>query len=374
MKSVSLITQHYLESDSKAGFHWLADAFWRNGWEVYFFTCYISWMSWLRGRRRFPREVMWRATREARQLNWVKERLASYVWFTPWHPANMRLTWLNELTRPWFREYGNLRLGRIEDRLREVDLFIFEPTPGLMLYERFRGINDRARYVYRVSDDLRLLKRHPLLLDVEKEISSQFDLVSAPSRYIFERFAHLPNAKLQYHGLNRDAYDVVTPNPYPQGRTNVIFVGSSRFDRQFLKIAADQFPDWLFHIIGPINKLPQAPNIQRYGEMRFRDTIPYVQHADISLHTLSYSPGAESFTDSLKVLQYTYCHLPIVAPDFLRMDRSNVFYYTPAEPHSIGAALFEAQRFSKEGRVVEDATKIRTWKELAAELAGREMR
>ncbi len=38
MKRVVLITGHYWNSKRKAGFHWLADAFLRQGWEVVFFT------------------------------------------------------------------------------------------------------------------------------------------------------------------------------------------------------------------------------------------------------------------------------------------------------------------------------------------------
>ena len=53
MKRVVFVTSHYLESDHKAGFHWLADSFWRAGWHVLFFTESISWLSYLRRDARF---------------------------------------------------------------------------------------------------------------------------------------------------------------------------------------------------------------------------------------------------------------------------------------------------------------------------------
>jgi 2-beta-glucuronyltransferase len=89
MPRVLLITGHYLESRHKAGFHWLADAFWRSGWDVTFFTQSISWLSWLRRDSRFRYPIF----KEANRLRRVRERLASYVWLTPFHPANLRLGW-----------------------------------------------------------------------------------------------------------------------------------------------------------------------------------------------------------------------------------------------------------------------------------------
>src|SRR2546430_1855357 len=75
MKRVMLITSHYLESQRKAGFHFLADAFWRAGWDVTFTTVSLSWLSWLRKDQRFQYPVR----QEAKRLRQIKERLASYV-------------------------------------------------------------------------------------------------------------------------------------------------------------------------------------------------------------------------------------------------------------------------------------------------------
>jgi len=370
MKRVTLITQHYLQSKRKAGFHWLANAFWEAGWDVLFFTCYVSWFSWLRGARRFPRNVLYKATREARRIARVEDRMASYVWFTLWHPMNLRNELLNRLTAPLFLRYGDLPLGEAVNELCSTDLFIFEPTPGLLLFERLKAINPGARYVYRVSDDLQLLNRHPVVIEVEERISAKFDLVSAPSHYIYHRFSKLPQAKLHYHGVNLAIYNTQSTNPYSAGTTNVVFIGNSRFDARFLELASDLYPQWLFHIIGTLKNLPQSPNIIRYGEMPFKATVPYVKYADIGLHTLVYSPGAESFTDSLKVQQYTYCNLPIVAPDFLKTDHNNMFYYSQGDRNTIKTGLGQALAFKRAGNRAEDAKEIQSWTEVAAELAG----
>jgi 2-beta-glucuronyltransferase len=95
--------------------------------------------------------------------------------------------------------------------------------------------------------------------------------------------------------------------------------------------------------------------------------VPWLQHADVGLSTLRYRRGAESFTDSLKIIQYTYCRLPIVAPDFLRSSRTNVFTYRPGDAASIRGALAAARAFD---RSTVDRSAIGTWDDLARKLAG----
>jgi len=370
VRRVVLVTQHYLESKRKAGFHWLADAYWRAGWEVIFYTCYVSWISWLRGDRRFPRALLRRVTNEAQRMNWVKDRLASYVWFTPWHPANLRSAILNQISAPFFRRYGELPLGEIVPALGGTCLFVFESTPGLLLFGRFRDINPEARCVYRVSDDLRLLGRHPVVIEEEERVAGKFDLVSAPSDYIYRRFAHLHNAALHHHGLNKELYDKSYANPYSGNEKNAVFVGNSRFDHDFLERASRLCPEWHFHVIGPIKSVIRRANVTTYGEMPFLETVPYVKYADAGLHIIVYSSGAESFTDSLKVQQYTYCRLPIVLPEFLRSSRTNLFCYSPGDDESIRQALASAEAFDRRKT---DTANIRTWRELAEVLAGSDL-
>src|SRR5215470_13217804 len=165
VKRVVLVTGHYLESKRQAGFHWLADAYWRAGWEVICFTSAISWLSWLQRNYRMAYPVL----REANCLRWVRPGLGSYVWFTPWHPVNLRLRGLNRLVYGLFAQYGILPLGEGEALVQHADLLIFESKPGLLLFERLRRLNPGARYVYRVSDDLRLLRSsHPVVLEAEE--------------------------------------------------------------------------------------------------------------------------------------------------------------------------------------------------------------
>ncbi len=363
-KRVVLVTQHYLGSKRKAGFHWLAEAYHRAGWEVLFFTAAISWLSYLNRNYRTAYPIR----QEANQIRWIQDALGSFVWFTQWHPANLRLGVLNRMATGLFRRYPNRSLGEAEPLIEQADLILFESTPGLLLFERFKALNSDARFVYRVSDHLPLLRNHPVVLKCEQHIAPSFDLISTPSTYIFDHFRHLSNAGCHTHGIQKDLFNHAYENPFEtHWLQNVLFVGNDRLDFDFLRIASRAFPDWAFHVLGPIPRLPIANNIIAYGELAFEDTIPYVQHADIGLHTLAYAPGAESFTDSLKVIQYAYCGLPVVASMFLKTDRPRTFYYIPNNEDTVASAL-RAAHASPRGE--EQDAGIYSWDELAMILAG----
>jgi 2-beta-glucuronyltransferase len=362
MKRVVLVTSHYLESDRKAGFHWLAEAYWRAGWDVLFFTESLSWLSVLRRdhRCRYP------VVEDGHKLRQVRERLASFVWLTPFHPVNLRAGLLNWLSAPVLKLYARFSLGAALPAIQSADLFVFDSDHGLFLFERFKELNARARFVYRVSDDVRMMRHNPLLPSQEERIVGQFDLISAPSSIFPRRFPQLANAFFHNHGLEKDLFDVRHANPYSTRRPNVVYVGKHFFDTDFMKQAAPMFPDWSFHVFGDVGPLPPAANLTCHGERPFAELVPYLQHADIGLQNLTYTPGAEWFADSLKMFQYTYCRLPIVAPSFLRTDRPHVFYYEPGDPASIRTALLSAHDYD---RSTISSGDVLTWDDLAAKLA-----
>jgi 2-beta-glucuronyltransferase len=364
MKKVILITGHYWHSKRKAGFHWLADAFWQLGWEVTFFTVAISYLSVLKKdyRLRYP------IFQEANQLIEVEPNFYSYVYFTPWHPANLRLNFFNWLSEGLFNQYDHFTNSTINREIKRTDLFIFESTPGILLFDYFHAVNCQAKYIYRVSDDLRFLKNHPIVLKKEAELTSQFDLISVPSQFLYEKFKHHTNCYLQFHGIPKALFNFHLNSPYQaQGEINAIFVGNSYLDYHFIQIASQLFPKWYFHIIGDFLDLPPYRNIIQYGEMPFPETVPYLVHADLGLQTLfkSYSPGIESFTDSLKVIQYTYCQLPIVAPIYIHSSRENFCYYHPHDPKSIEEALLKASHYPRDQINTQG---IYSWQELALDL------
>ncbi len=363
MKRVVLITGHYYQSKRKAGFHWLADAFHSRGDEILFLTAPISTLSRIKRDFRFDYPIR----EQANRLLEIHPRLFSYIHYTPFHPANLRLRLFNHLASSIWRKYDLFSLGAAAGFIASSDVIIFESTPALLLFDRCKKLNPHARYVYRVSDDLRLLKNHDVVLQVESRIAKQFNLISVPSKAILDKFRNVDMARLQPHGIQQERFDRPSVSPYDNDfDIQCVFAGNSHFDDNFLHHAVMAKPTFAFHIIGNVGPLPNTPNLFRYGELTFDQTIPYIKHADIGLQIRSYQPNIESLTDSLKVMQYTYCRLPIVAPDFLRSERPNLITYQPDKPKSIASSLDAAAQFPRNSI---DPSSVRSWNQLASELA-----
>lgn len=358
---VVLLSYHYLESKRRAGFHWLADAYWRMGWDVVFVTAPISRISRLRGNFRFEYPVL----AEANRLKRIRPGLSSYVLFTTLHPIDLRLQALNSLAAPLFKTYARADLGELEPELRSADLVVFESTPALLLFDRLRAMNRRARFVYRVSDDFDFIGAPPLVRRAEIESVTRFDLVSTASRRSAERLRKHGEVRFDYHGVSKELFDRDVPSPYAAG-INVCWVGSHCLDRQFVAIAAEQFPSWRFHVIGADPGVERG-NVVHHGELPFAQTVPFVKHADIGVAAYAHRPGVEALGDSsLKVLQFLHCGVPIVAPEFLSIEHSHVFYYRPGDAESIRATL---ERALAAGRDLSTDRRLASWEDLALTLA-----
>ena len=356
------MTGHCWTSRRKAGFHWLADAFLSQGWEVLFLTTSLSLLSI----PRLDHRLKYISFRDLNQLRELQSRLFSYISFTTVHPAHLRVPFFNRLFTPVFQNYADqVNLRSCKDWVQKSHLCIFESTSGLLLMDRIQQINPDAKYIYRVSDDLRFLRSHPVVLEAEERALEKFDLISTPSAAIFSLFqSKSQGLRLDYHAIRKDLFDASCPNPYQGRGTNAVFSGISHFDLDFLEIASQCLPEWNFHIIGPIRGLPKRSNVFAYGEVPFIETIPYIKHADIGLQTRSYVPGVESLNRSLKTIQYTYCRLPIVAPDYLKSDLGHWYTYKPGDASSIVETLTTALNHPRETISTVD---ILSWDEIVAD-------
>jgi 2-beta-glucuronyltransferase len=207
------------------------------------------------------------------------------------------------------------------------------------------------------------LRLHPLVRRLETVLAARCDIVSTPSAYLHRRFERLPNAYLHGHAIDKSVFDEPVPSPYTSP-LNAVFLGFYQPDVAFLRAAAQAHPEVTFHIVGQRIDLGE-PNIISHGEVPFRDTLPFVKHADIGLHTVAYRPGAEALTDALKVIQFSYCGIPIIAPAFLESSRPNVVAYEPGDRASAADAISAALALD-----VTPASNIPSWEDLATLLAG----
>ena len=361
---ITFISGHYYPSARRAGFHNLADAAYRMGYKVNFVTVGYSLLSYLR--RDYRTRIRGIRANLNRAVE-IRPGFVSYVYATVWHPMTFLVPAVNRLTMSMMDGYGQGRLGALLPIVRETDIFVFESTPGLFLFRRFQRENPDAKMIYRVSDDVRILRStHPRLVELEQEIAPLFHTVSVPCAWMLGKFPGLPTLRCDRHGLDTAAFDAVEGSPYEAGTKNAIFVGTGYVDLDCIASSAEGVPECNFHIIGPMKDTLNLKNVIYYGEIPFRDTLPYIKHADVGLGTRDYREGfSASLTDSLKILQYRYCGLPIVSPDFIDLARDGVFYYQPRNAASCVEAMKGALSAGKD---ISRGDEVQSWDEVMQSL------
>lgn len=340
-KTITFITGHYYNSARRAGFHNLADAAHRLGFMVNFVTTGYSLLSYL---RRDYRTKVRGINKNLNKAIEVRPGFVSYVHFTAWHPMTMLLPLLNRLFARFMLYYGEMYLGGLLSIIKATDVFVFESNPGLFLFQRIQRENPDAIKIYRVSDDIRMLRStHPAQIELEQEIASKFTLISVPYATFLPKFEGLDNLRLQRHGLDKTSFDEVTASPFPSGSRNARIATAWEPDWDFLRSAATQTPECFYHIFGPWDDRLGLPNVKFYGEIPFKETIKYIKFSDVGLHCIKYRDAySSSITDPLKVIQYRYCGLPVVCPDFINLNREGVYYYHPHDSFSAVEAMHAA--------------------------------
>ena len=365
MKNITLLSGHYLQSKRKAGFHWLAYALNKLGNDVSFVTCPLSFFSIFKNDHKLQYGIF----RNKNTFQTIERGLESYAYFSFLHPIHCRHNLLNSLSTPVFKKYGKKLPQNLDEKIKKSDIVFFESNQSLLLFETVKEINPDIKCVYRVSDDVRLIRYHPLVRQTEDRIISKFDIVSVSNTYLYERMKSMSvqiNLRLDFHGIRKDLFDKDYPNPYTT-KNNAVYVGVGEFDYDFINQAYKLFPEINFHIIGPIPNLPKAPNIISYGEIPFTETIPYLKYADIGLQIRSQDKNlSQSLCDSLKVIQYEYCKLPIIAPEVMRNShRKSMFYYNTNKESSVYRCINQAMQFPRHTIPV---SKIKSWDEIAIDI------
>lgn len=364
--NILLFSNHWYPSPRRAGFHHLADAWHAQGHDITFVTTGLSYISWARRdfRTHFP------GIRQAcNTWQHLREGLDSYVFFTPWHPHTTLIPALDRLLASCMTRYDRMLPQSLIRRITTADVIVYESCAALYLVSRCLELAPQARHIYRVSDDIRTMRSTPEgMISLEQQLAPRFSLISVPCRYLLQKFAGLPQVHLHHHGLGKNLFDACQRSPYAPGSRNIVFCGLGFYDADAVHAMAHAHADILFHVIGispPREAVPD--NLRYYGERPFAETIPYIKFANVGLYTLrsSRSRPMQAYTDSLKIIQYRYCGLPIVSPDFLDLHREGVFYYHPGDTTSCVAALEQALQH---GRHSEYAEEVNSWDDVARKL------
>lgn len=340
---VTIYSYHLYEQPRRGGMHWLAEAFRSLGHDVRFVTCDFSLATLLKGDRR----TKYGRVQGINRLKRLAPNLSAAVVATPFHALGRARGVLPRLLNGLTSAYPWPYAGLAASFARGSDLVVMESCGALMFARAVREATT-APIVYRVSDNLKVIRPVPSLLNAEQDAMQVVDAVSVASPLLQRRFpADL--TRLDPMGLDRDRFDVDVPSPYaPSGRKRVVISGSSSFDHRSVLLACRAQPDWDFFQIGALDKIVDAPNFHALGERPYSDVVAYVRHADLGFAPYLVRAGFEYQAEhSNRLLQYVYCGLPSIVPEELSAGRPHYLGYRAGNGASIASTLKLAATFDR---------------------------
>lgn len=350
---VAFVVRHDATSARKTGLHFWSQILLDSGASVNWISIGVSRLSLLKDSKPLHPGPYneWQS---------VVPGLKKYVWCPLFHPTFNYFP-INIVLCQICALYPHQLRRQVIDDMQDADLILFDES-GLPLVPKLARACPKARLVYYVADRLTTLNAHPLIIKAEKKALPYFHLIRVPASAMIRDFPRNLPVRFIPQGLEKQDFDLHRPNPYARPR-NAISVGDMLFHAAPLEALAEAFTDWTFHIFGRYARLNREyPNVVTYGETPFEKIIPYMQHANIGLAPYKATQDADYLSQSsLKLIQYTYCRLPIVAPDFVATGRDHVLPYDAyGQPSSIISAFEKAQGFD---RSTIDHSSIVTWVE-----------
>lgn len=354
-----IVTDHSWLQPSQLNVHFLARALARAGWAVTFVTARYGPRAGSKAERfgNFPAGRIVPAPpilagEDTREIETA----------VLWHRRPRTV-----VRRGWAAISGEYSGGipkTLAGRFRDADLLMFDAGEPLAFYPAVRALNPRARLIFRMSD---LPDLHPGSSKAQESfprLMEDADVVAVPAESMWERYREHPSVRLVPHGLELSVFDRQHASPYSQPGPHAVFVGMGRLDVETLTAAARLRPDITFHVVGPWGgDALAAPNIILHGVLSFENAVPFVTHADIGLHLIKAEEPA-SFARSLKVVQYSYCRLPVVVPENMLASGANIIAYRNGDEASLRAALEKALQFDRKSFVPD----VRSWDDVLADL------
>lgn len=356
-KRVIFLTGHFPIQKRKASISWLVESFREDGWAVDMVTVGYSWLSLLKGDKRF--ETLYEKPKMGEFVH--DETLTSHFGLSPIHPFSLKNAFLDKLARPLhtlFEAYWHRKLARLSSK---ADMIIIESGPPIMLTPIVRKHGPNAKLVYRVNDDVRVLGLPEFLAKAEQDYAGLFDRISMTSPVLAKRFqGRSDKVHIDPIGVNKAILEKQLSDPFAnraRADREAVCAGTTLFDLCAVESMAKLRPNWNFHIIGRHiafhSGLPD--NLILHGELDYESTIAWTKYADIGLAPYLDKAGVEyQITQSNRMLIYRYFGLPIIGPQCLENHDDNQYVsYEPENDDSMEKALSLLETKSVQTRQVD---------------------
>lgn len=331
-RNLLILSRHDFRSPRKASVHFIARELARSA-TVRFASTGFSRLSRLKGDPRLP---LWDAANRTETVDGVD----CYLWRSVIHPCKVPSVFAPLMDR-YFSHFAQALPETLERWIGEADTVFFESGGSEMFIPTVRRLAPDARLVYLCADTLDVVGSPDYLVKTLMAEAPRMDWIVIKSRLMASFFPPGCNLVVVPQGVDKAALAVPSESPYGVGTINLVSVGNMLFDASFFDLAAPEFPDIAFHVIGggPGASAVKARNVTVHGEMPFAQTLPYLQHANAGI--APYGSGVVPYLadSSLKLAQYGGLGLPAICPGIAAAGHSHRFGYTPGDKTSIVAAI-----------------------------------
>ena len=355
-----LSTHAFLPTTRKTSVHFVSQALADRGHEVETISVGFSHLSYFKKRAIYSQLAAQQRNRFVQTD--PRYRSACYLPLIP--PFSSGNTLLNTLTAPFFKLYGTLLPRFMREAIVKADVIAIESGTAIVFLDAIRRANPGARMVYFARDRLDTVGASEYLQRLERRIVPLFDRIVVPSSHMAEGFREAGKVVIIPQGIDKKGFDSCKDSPYPVGTRNGVAVGNMLFDRNAVMAMATHAPDVSFHLFGEGIPVDFPPNVRVYGERAFNEIIPYIKFADFGLAPYRLKERELYLVESsLKLQQYSYCELPILAPDLMTNSRPNIVGYEQRHETDWAGKLNRAVTMLHLAAWKED---ILSWDEVAA--------
>ncbi|MFL6736053.1 MAG: hypothetical protein ACJ8F4_03210 [Sphingomonas sp.] len=350
---------HDYRTRKRASIHQIADGLVRSGFDVSFVSTRFSLLSKLTSDSRL---FLWDKANRIEEADGVE----CLLWRTLVHPFSSRVHMLEVLNGHAYDFYSELRNPDFDKLVARADYVLVESGTAAIYLRRIRRTNLNAKIIYYAADRLATINAHPFVRRRLLEDEAMIDHFSLRAAQLKDDF---PNAAGRMYkagfGINASDFAGIGPSPYAPGERVAVSVGSMLFDCTVFQLAAANFPELQFHVIGSGARFEAPRNVHIHGEMPFERTLAYVKHASIGVAAYGAVAGADYLAESsLKLAQFDYCGLPSVCPHFASGTSPGRIGYEPGNEASITSAVSRA--LSMVGRVKKRS--FPSWEDVALQV------
>ena len=284
------------------------------------------------------------------------------LWKTPLHPFASKNGLLNSIMGKLFSPYAAWPNKTFDNILKKADFVVVESSVAAIFIPRIKRLAPNSRLIYYATDRLDTVGTHPAVQRKLIENASSLHHIALRSPRMASDFGWAADRLyLAQFGIHSEDFVDIGPDPY-HGRQAVISVGSMLFDKRFFEDIPPLFPEIEFHVIGCGEGVSGRDNLYVHDEMPFKETLPFVKHANVGVAPYRFAPGVEYLADSsLKLAQYELFGLPAICPNFAVGEVASRSGYVPGDVQSMRAAMVRA--LSMIGKVV--PRKFPSWEEVA---------